>query len=56
MKVHQLFAKTVWKLENKKLGLKNKHPLLLNVCHYNLVQSFLAERFVPYIKDQVSHS
>jgi hypothetical protein len=28
-----------------------KHPVLLNVCHYNFVHSFVTESFARYIND-----
>jgi len=43
------------KFESQNARLKNKHPVLLNVCHYNFVHSFVAQSFVRYINDQVSH-
>jgi len=32
-----------------------KHPVLLNVCHYNFVHSFVTESFAHYINDLLFH-
>ena len=51
MKVHKLFANTVWKLESQNARLKNKHPVLLNVCHYNFVHSFVTQSLFRHTND-----
>jgi len=48
MKIFQLFANRVWKLESQNARLKNKHPLLFNVCHYKFVQSFVTQSLFRY--------
>jgi len=32
IKVHQLFANTVWKMNSQNARIKNKHPVFLNVA------------------------